>query len=264
MKDEVKAKIKDRIANAIKTYLDGKEVTTTQILDDIFPVERRVRSIIGGLETSLGTTLWEPTAKQLAESNGYEILNEKEFPTPETMPVEVSAIISKWIGMRNKAGAHLTLDGFINEVKQQCKKVDYSAIPKETLASGEGIDLWIEKDGVQYVYDIKTNQINAKGGNSMSNSLMLWYASKFVYEPDADFKAAFAFPFNPYKKDWWDKNGGRAYPMVKNMDGFVGNEFWDKLSGEKNTLESILGLFKELGDENFGAQFKDVFYPPKK
>lgn len=34
-----------------------------QILDLLIPNERKIRSIVGGLETSLEPTLWEPLAK---------------------------------------------------------------------------------------------------------------------------------------------------------------------------------------------------------
>ena len=59
MKRIVKKKIKDRISSRIRKYLINRKITTCQVLDDIFPQERRIRSLIGGLETSLGTTLWE-------------------------------------------------------------------------------------------------------------------------------------------------------------------------------------------------------------
>ena len=52
-------------------------VYSTQVLDYIFPKERRIRAIIGGLETSLGTKLWEQLAKLLASENGFEVLDEK-------------------------------------------------------------------------------------------------------------------------------------------------------------------------------------------
>ena len=44
----------------------------------MIPKERKIRSIVGGLETSLGTTLWEPLAKALAIENNFEIVKPKE------------------------------------------------------------------------------------------------------------------------------------------------------------------------------------------
>ena len=67
--------------DAIKRYLDNKKTPTNQhiILDRVFPVERRVRSIIGGLETSLGTKFWEKLAKEIARENGFSLLSNFDY-----------------------------------------------------------------------------------------------------------------------------------------------------------------------------------------
>jgi hypothetical protein len=38
------------------------------------------------------------------------------------------------------------------------------------------------------------------------------------------------------------------------------NEFWDFCSGKENTFEQLKALFVELGQENFAAEFSDIFY----
>ena len=75
LKKEIKVAIKD----SVEAFFLGKEVKVVHPLDLIFPKERRIRSLIGGLETSLGTRVWEPIAKTLAKNNGYTVLNEKDF-----------------------------------------------------------------------------------------------------------------------------------------------------------------------------------------
>ena len=71
MDHTVKQQIKENLKNSIRNFFKKKEVKNYQVLDDIFPNERRIRSLIGGLETSLGTTFWEPIAKTLAKLNGF-------------------------------------------------------------------------------------------------------------------------------------------------------------------------------------------------
>jgi hypothetical protein len=55
--------------NSIKEYADNrknKPNTTYQILDDIIPVHRKIRSIVGGGgEGAMGTSFWERLAKYL-------------------------------------------------------------------------------------------------------------------------------------------------------------------------------------------------------
>jgi hypothetical protein len=67
------------IQESITNFFQGKVVKVEHVLDLIFPRERRIRSLIGGLETSLGTRLWEPLAKTFAEQGGFSVLDEKEF-----------------------------------------------------------------------------------------------------------------------------------------------------------------------------------------
>lgn len=56
MDHTVKQQIKENLKNSIRNFFKNKEVKNYQVLDDIFPNERRIRSLIGGLETSLGTS----------------------------------------------------------------------------------------------------------------------------------------------------------------------------------------------------------------
>ena len=77
--------VHDTIKNSISDFFEGKDVKVEHVLDLIFPRERRIRSLIGGLETSLGTRLWEPLAKAFANEGGFEVLSEKSYN--EKVPV---------------------------------------------------------------------------------------------------------------------------------------------------------------------------------
>ena len=58
---EIETIVETIVEEAIRSYLDRKTSPKTKhvILDEIFPVERRIRSIVGGLEGSIGTKIWE-------------------------------------------------------------------------------------------------------------------------------------------------------------------------------------------------------------
>ena len=73
----MKELIKSTVEKSIEDFFEGKEVKVTHVLDLIFPKERRIRSLIGGLETSLGTRVWEPLAKAFAKHNNFNLLCEK-------------------------------------------------------------------------------------------------------------------------------------------------------------------------------------------
>ena len=94
--DDIKTVLKKSISN----FFVNKEVKTVHPLDYIFPNERRIRSLIGGLETSLGTTLWEPLLTLFAKHNGFKILSHKDFNSNN---YEINSILNKEIAdFKNK------------------------------------------------------------------------------------------------------------------------------------------------------------------
>ncbi len=60
--------------SSISSFFEGKEVKVNHVLDLIFPKGRRIISLIGGLETSLGTRLWEPLAIEFGNQGVFEVL----------------------------------------------------------------------------------------------------------------------------------------------------------------------------------------------
>ncbi len=252
--------IENTVRNSVRNFFDGKEVKTTHVLDKIFPVERRIRSLIGGLETSLGTRLWEPLAKAFAEHNGFEVLDEKEFNNsmPTQIPASVSLILNNWISKREQE-SETTIDGFLDELREELSKIDTGNIPTGKILKGEGLDIWLRKDGVEYLYDIKTNQINAGGGAKFNTCLMRWYTYRLMNAPETNLRCQVAFPFNPHSGDFWAKEKGKAAPLIPKVDAVVGNEFWAFLLGRDDAWETIVSTFEKLGDENFGDEFQDIF-----
>ncbi|MBE9055679.1 TdeIII family type II restriction endonuclease [Sphaerospermopsis sp. LEGE 08334] len=98
MDDSTKTIIKENLKKSISNFFRKRKKQNYQVLDDIFPKERRIRSLIGGLETSLGVTFWEPLSKTLAEINGFEIIKDKILiptPFPSTLQRELDRLVSE-------------------------------------------------------------------------------------------------------------------------------------------------------------------------
>ena len=100
MNDSIKSTIKASLASSIRHFFNKPKKSNYQVLDDIFPQERRIRSLIGGLETSLGTTFWEPIAKVIAEANGFEIVKPKIILRPDPFPTALAAELDQLIRER--------------------------------------------------------------------------------------------------------------------------------------------------------------------
>ncbi|WP_394867507.1 TdeIII family type II restriction endonuclease [Paraclostridium bifermentans] len=257
--------IKNIIKNGITQYLESKRNNNINyhVLQEIFPLERRVRSIIGGLETSFGTKVWEPLAKNLARKNGFEIYNEKKFKKPKEVPKEIETLINEWASKReNDLKQELSLDKYIEELRKIVKnlKIDYTNIEYKNLTSGQGIDLWMEKDGIEYITDIKTTQLNAGDGKKFNRHILKWYAYRIFQDPNVQIKAFISIPFNPYKSSWKKGDAGRSKPLIFGEDIITDKDFWTIISGCDETYNCIIKSFKELREENLSEIYRDIIY----
>lgn len=257
--------VQDTIKSSINDFFEGKEVKVEHVLDLIFPKERRIRSLIGGLETSLGTRLWEPLAKAFAQEGGFTVLNEKTFN--ESVPVIPKSIRNYLSDLsdKKKNNPSLKLSDFEESLREfintnNVKPKDFQKIPK-----GEGVDIWLKKDNIEYLIDIKTTQINAGSGPKFTTNMLNWIAYQLLKDNSIKSKCILAFPFNPHTgQDFWAREGGKSSPLIPSCEALVGDEFWDMLYGKKNTTALIFKEFEKLGQNDFGSQFNSVFEPPGK
>lgn len=265
MNDNIKEQIKESLKTTIRNYFKNNDSNRNyQILDLVFPVERKIRSLIGGLETTLGTNFWEPVAKVLAEHNGFEIITDKLMcldPFPKPLQNELNSLINK---RENKpSGQIITTKECIKRLRNAALKtklsenVKYKAPPK-----GTGIDIHLLKNNVEYVFDIKTTQPNLGDFKKYNKQLLEWYAYKFATHPNANIECRMAIPYNPFQNSWYEHQKTKLSnsPLDVNADIWVANEFWDFCSGKTNTFSYLENIFRELGEENFSEEFSDIFY----
>jgi hypothetical protein len=262
MDETLKNKIKDELKANIRKFFRDKAKTPYQVLNHIFPAERRIRFLIGGLETSLGKQFWEPIAKVLSELNGFEVISTPLLspkPFPETLQNELNSLINE-----RKENDISTLE-CIARLRQAAAKSSFDNIEFVSPQSGTGVDIYLKKNGIEYLFDIKTTQPNQRDFNSFNSQILNWYSFRFARDSQCDVQARIIIPFNPFKKDWYLQNKSKL--KVSHLDSdndlWVGNEFWDFCSGFENTLEHLQDIFIELGKENFSQEFHDIFYNPK-
>lgn len=240
-------------------YFFRREPVETKhlLLSRLYPYESLVGSAIVGLQTSLGTTLWENLAKGLAEKNDFQVLDPKEeLLKPNVIPKAAENFIGEWGRKRDESGKELPLDDFRKAMKKIVKSSDRPKTFKK-LGKGSGADLYLVKNGVKYVFDLKTVQLNAGAGSKFNKTLMEWITfDLFQNGVFSNLKPMLAIPYDPTADgDWWQKFGGRVAPLDKN-DIKVGNEFWDFISGSHKTLEIITAVFDEMIKSDFGKHYE--------
>ena len=264
MDEQLKQKIKEFVKTAIRNFFhkkENQEIKTSNILDALFPKERRIRSLIGGLETRMGI-VWEAIAKILAQSNGFEICSEKILmpsPFPETIKKELDNLINL-----RETGHFISTNECINTIRESvriselnCELNDLSFVKPP---SGHGVDIYLRKQGHDYIFDLKSPSSNQGDFKRFNQQLLKWYTYKLIQNPNLLLEARIAFVFNPFEKDWYEQQKSKiATCLDKDEDILVENEFWDFCSGQTNTWQILEELFRELKQEGFNEEFEDIF-----
>ncbi|NET60678.1 MAG: TdeIII family type II restriction endonuclease [Symploca sp. SIO2E6] len=263
MKKELKDKLKKVLTDSIRNFFKRKieeGISTSNILDILFPQERRIRSLIGGLETSMGTTVWEVMARELAVNNGFEIIPDKQILMPQPFPNKLNSTLQRLINSRSN-GHLVSTDECIAQLRQASQNIDRDNLSFVAPPKGMGIDLYLKKNVIEYIFDLKSSQANVGDFSRYNRQLLHWYAYRFAKDPTVQLKARIAFTFNHFPEDWYKKQKSKiATHLDPDCDIFVENEFWDFCSGYKDTSSIFTSLFEELRDENFHEEFHDIFY----
>lgn len=249
--------IKQNLKNSLRKYVSHFKYKKIQPLDLLIPKERKIRSVVGGLETSMGTTVWEPVAKTLAGLNHFEIIEDKIL-RPDPFPRELANELSVLITLRENKKTWISTEKCINRIRDVCRKINKDKIKYVLPAAGTGVDIRLRKQGKEYAFDTKTVQPNLGSIKSFNKQLLEWYAYLLCEDPDLDIYCKIAYPYNPYKNDFWLHPPHNRDILEPHVDAIVGNEFWDFLSGLTNTYELIIGIFIELHKEGFGQELSEL------
>jgi hypothetical protein len=248
-KNKIKKIIEETIVNSISGFAKNcstNKKNTFQVLDLLIPKERKIRSIVGGLETSLGTTLWEPLVKSLALNNGFEVVQEK-LKMPKNLSNSLQTMLTDIISQRNVGSNEYTPAESHEFIKNVCSTFksnsdsDFVDVPE-----GRGVDVWLRKDDKNYLFDIKTVRPNVQAYKSYMEQILYWYAYFYSEFPKQEMEAYIVFPYNPYEGDFWSKTIGGGKPLSKGSEAQVADEFWGFCSGVTGTYDMILNSFKNI------------------
>lgn len=228
-----------------------------QVLDLIIPKERKIRSIVGGLETSLGSTLWEPLAKELATSNGFEVID-ADLKAPMIMPASLQNVLSNILEDRKGQQPSYNGESSHEAIKDACQRFIDSPITEFTKApTGYGVDIWLRRDGQNYFFDTKTVQPNVGTLARCMEQVLNWYAYFYARYPKESAEGRIVFPYNPHNGDFWLHAINRGRPLDPLSEAQVADDFWDFCSGDTNTTSAIFNSFKEIHESGELSQTLD-------
>lgn len=256
--------VRETVINSITGYIRNRRnlQPNFQILDLIIPTERRIRSVVGGMETSLGTTLWEPLAKAIARENGFEVINENLL-SPTNMPGMLQNTVQMLIEGRNNRNPIYNAEYCHERIREVCQNFIINPINDFQLPPrGFGVDIWLRKDGINYFFDTKTVQANVGTYSKCLNQVLNWYSYFYSRFPEQNASARIVFPYNPYGDNvFWDRTIGGGWPLEPMNEGWVQNEFWDFCSGLDNTYSIIYEAFVNISETgDLEEIIQEIFY----
>lgn len=197
-------------------------------------------SFIQSLNTTFGTSIYEPVAIALAESRFKRA--EKQVKPYGFISEKAHIRIQEIIDELTTGESEPNKQKEIEQIRKVCKSGKMNKV-KPTK-----IDIWLENDmGELFLIDMKTVKPNMGEFKGFKRTLLEWTAAELANNPKAKVNTLIAIPYNPYEpKPYarWTMKG--MFDLNKEI--LVAEELWDFLGGA-GTYNILLDCFEEVGIE---------------
>ncbi len=196
-------------------------------------------SFIHSLNTTFGTSIFEPVAEVLASANFLEAKKQYKLGTSisERAQIEIQHIINELsVGKSPDKTAEI----------ERIRKVARTG--KINKLKTVKVDLFLkDESGCVHMFDIKTAKPNISNFKDFKRTLLEWIAIYLLEYPDANVSSYIAIPYNPYEPkpyERWTLKG--MLDLDKELK--VASEFWDFLGGT-GAYNELLNCFERVGIE---------------
>ena len=196
-------------------------------------------SFIHSLNTTFGTSIFEPVAETLASINFKEAKKQYVLGTQisEKAQLEIQHIINELSTGKNPDK--------IEEIKR-IKKI--ATTGKMNRLKTVKVDLFLkDSDGNIHLFDLKTAKPNISAFKGFKRTLLEWVAIYLADNPDANVHSYIAIPYNPYEPKPYERWTLKGMFDLK-YELKVAEEFWDFLGGT-GAYEELLNCFERVGIE---------------
>ena len=196
-------------------------------------------SFIQSLNTTFGTSIYEPVAKELAKETFKEVYTQFKLDNIITQDAqnEIQRIMNA-----------LSVGGDVNKEEETERIRTVAQSGKLNKLKSVKVDLFlVSKENEVFMFDLKTVKPNKGDFISYKRNMLEWLAVYFYQHPMAKVNTIISIPYNPYEpepyKRWTMKGMLDLKEEVK-----VATEFWDFLAGE-GTYSDLLDCFEKAGIE---------------
>lgn len=194
-------------------------------------------SFIQSLNTTFGTSIFEPVAVALAKNTFKKV--EKQFIIGDQISEGCQNVIQE---IMNK----LT----IGESPDKIKEIE---IIRNAVQTGRvnrmktvKVDLFVESyEGEKFYFDLKTAKPNISNFKDFKRTLLEWVGIELTNNINSKVNTLIAIPYNPYEPKPYERWTIKGM-LDDQFELMVGKEFWDFLGGD-NSYEDLLDCFESAG-----------------
>jgi len=196
-------------------------------------------SFIHSLNTTFGTSIFEPVAETLARLN-FSVA-QKRFVVGDTISEEAQTEIQRIMNELTMGNGPNKAEE-IARIRKVCNKGTMNKL--KTVK----VDLFVKgNDGTIHLFDLKTAKPNISNFKDFKRTLLEWIAIYLSGHPAANVHSYIAIPYNPYEPKPYERWTLKGMLDLDN-ELKVAEEFWDFLGG-KGAYPELLDCFERAGIE---------------
>jgi type II restriction enzyme len=193
-------------------------------------------SFIQSLNTTFGTSVFEPAAKALAKDNFVKV--ESQYIVGNKIYSDCQHKIQEIIN-------HLTVDPKPNKIRE-LEDLRNSLTGSTNMLKPAKADLFLETStGEQYLFDLKTVKPNKGDFQKFKQTLLEWAGIVLTASKNAEVHTLISIPYNPYEPQPYQR-WTMAGMLDLKQELMVAKEFWDFLGGNDAYIE-LLDCFEQAG-----------------
>ncbi len=238
-KSQVKEVLKTSIAKKFETY--HPETENMPFHYRLLGKDRMALfSFIQSLNTTFGTSIYEPVAIELAKDVFRQV--EIQAKPPNHISAEAQRVIQDIINNISTAKSDPDKETELRRIRQVCQ-----AGPLQEVKLTK-IDIRLVSTGGElYLIDMKTAKPNMGEFKGFKRTLLEWAAAVMAVDPNVKVYSLIAISYNPYEPKPYDRWTMKGIFDLKN-EILVAEELWDFLGG-KGTYSDLLDCFEAAGKE---------------
>jgi len=196
-------------------------------------------SFIHSLNTTFGTSVFEPVAETIASVN-FKIA-QKQYVVGDTISEQAQSEIQH-IMNELTTGKNPNKAEEIKRIRKVCNKGTMNKL--KTVK----VDLFVQgTDGTAHLFDLKTAKPNISNFKDFKRTLLEWVAIFLSKNPNANVNSYIAIPYNPYEPKPYERWTLKGMLDLDN-ELKVAEELWDFL-GNDCVYEELLNCFERAGIE---------------